>query len=84
MGSILYRRPTVEAITGLSRSGIYELMAKGAFPRPVSLGARAVAWRSDEVENWVRNLPRASERRSGAGGRSCMSMTDREEERTAA
>ena len=37
------RRKAVEDLTGLSRSAIYDLMAKGAFPRPVRLTAKAVA-----------------------------------------
>ena len=31
------RRRAVEQLTGLSRSTIYDLMAKGQFPRPVRL-----------------------------------------------
>lgn len=49
----LLRRHQVEARTGLSRSSIYERVAKGTFPRPVSLGCRAVAWVSSEVDSWI-------------------------------
>ena len=51
--SSLYRRPTVEAVTGLTRSTIYALMTRGEFPRPVCIGARAVAWCSSEVQEWI-------------------------------
>lgn len=47
------RRPAVEAITGLSRSTIYSLMQSGAFPRPVRIGDRAVAWPEVEIEAWI-------------------------------
>ncbi len=40
-------------MTSLSRATIYKYMADGSFPKPVSLGAKAVAWVEDEVENWI-------------------------------
>ena len=49
----LLRRRQVEALTGLRRSTIYDKMTCGQFPRPVRLGARAVAWVASEVEAWV-------------------------------
>lgn len=36
-----------------SRSQIYLLISRGEFPKPVSLGARAVAWLDSEVDNWM-------------------------------
>jgi len=38
----LLRRKSVESRTGLSRSAIYQKMANGHFPKPISLGPRAV------------------------------------------
>jgi prophage regulatory protein len=40
----------------LSRSGIYLKMAEGSFPKPVSLGARAIGWRKSDIQNWLDNL----------------------------
>jgi prophage regulatory protein len=48
------RLSAVIARTGLSRSTLYEQMAKGRFPRPVQLGPRAVGWLSGEVDTWTR------------------------------
>ena len=45
----ILRLPAVKASTGLSRSTIYLRIAQGVFPRPVSLGARAVGWPASEV-----------------------------------
>jgi prophage regulatory protein len=56
---LLLRRREVEAMTRLSRSTIYELMARGDFPRPVRIGQRAVAWREDAVSAWIASLRRA-------------------------
>lgn len=47
------RLPAVENLTGLSRSTIYDLMAKGAFPRPVKLTAKAVAWPQSLIVQWL-------------------------------
>ena len=42
----------VKEATGLSRSFLYEAIAKGEFPPPISLGARAVAWDADAIASW--------------------------------
>ena len=49
----LLRRPVVEALTGLPRSGIYDRIRRGEFPAPVSLGGSAVAWVESEVSAWI-------------------------------
>ena len=48
--------------TGLSRSTIYAKIAAGEFPEPISLGARAVGWLSDDVEAWLVARVEASRR----------------------
>ena len=58
------RLPEVLARTGLSRSTIYVRLDQGRFPRPVSLGARAVGWIEAEVDEWIRE--RIDESRSDA------------------
>ena len=47
------RRKAVEEVTGLSRSAIYDLMAKKQFPRPVYLTAKAVAWPESAIADWL-------------------------------
>lgn len=56
----LLRLPEVLARTGLSRSTIYVRLDQGRFPRPVSLGARAVGWIESEVDEWIRDRIAAS------------------------
>lgn len=46
----ILRIPAVKSESGLSRSTIYLRIAQGLWTKPVSLGARAVGWPSDEVE----------------------------------
>lgn len=43
----------VMSITSLARPTIYKYIKNGTFPRPVSLGGRAVAWVREEVEEWI-------------------------------
>ncbi len=47
------RLPSVISRTGLSRSTIYLRVSTGTFPKPVSLGGRAVAWVESEIEDWI-------------------------------
>ena len=60
MVNTILRLPVVTARTGLSRSTIYLRMAEGRFPKPVSLGGRAVGWIETEVEQWVEEQIRTS------------------------
>ena len=58
----ILRRKQVEARTGLSRSSIYARISPNpnrpgdydpTFPKPVSLGAKAVGWVEAEVDAWL-------------------------------
>lgn len=58
----ILRRKQVEARTGLCRSSIYARLRHNAkrpgdydptFPKPVSVGAKAVGWLEHEVEAWI-------------------------------
>ena len=57
----ILRRPQVEEITGLSRSTIYAMMAKGQFPSPLRLGARAVGWPEETIIEWLTTRSRTLE-----------------------
>lgn len=52
----LMRMHEVIKATGLGRSTIYELMKINDFPKQVKLGCRWVAWRSEDIEDWMANL----------------------------
>ena len=58
--TVILRLPQVKARTGLSRSTIYLRISQGSFPRPVSLGARAVGWVEAEVNDWLNQQIEAS------------------------
>lgn len=56
----LLRRKAVEAQTGLPRSSLYALIAKGDFPAGVKLTDKAVGWPSNLVDAWVSSRIAAS------------------------
>lgn len=56
----ILRLPAVKARTGLSRSTIYLRISEGSFPKPVSLGGRAVGWVEAEVNDWLNRQIEAS------------------------
>jgi prophage regulatory protein len=58
------RRPAVSERYNLPRSTLYDLIAKGHFPKPVRLGVRAVGWPIDELEAWEH--ARGAERKGGS------------------
>ena len=58
----ILRRKQVEARTGLSRSSIYARLRYNpkrpgdhdpTFPKPISVGAKAVGWIEAEIEAWL-------------------------------
>ena len=46
-------------MTALSRSALYEAMARGDFPRPIRIGPRGVRWIAAEIQDWIALRPRA-------------------------
>ena len=58
----ILRRKQVEARTGLSRSTIYAKLRRNPkrpsdydpeFPRPITLGVKAVGWIEAEIDSWL-------------------------------
>ena len=48
----------VTAVTALSRSAVYALMAESRFPKPIRIGSRAVRWVEQEVFDFIASQPR--------------------------
>lgn len=53
MSEEIWRKPRVLAVIGMGNTWLYEAMARGDFPQPVKLGARAVGWKKSEVLAWL-------------------------------
>lgn len=43
----------VYALTGLSRTTVWRMAARGEFPRPVALSARTRMWVESDVRRWL-------------------------------
>lgn len=54
------RLPEVEQASGYRRTAIYEKMNLGEFPKSYPLGARAVGWLDEEIENWIESRIKAA------------------------
>ena len=54
------RLPEVKAVTGLSKTTIYERIREADFPSPVPIGKRAVGWIESEIKQWAANRVLAS------------------------
>lgn len=53
MDAQILRLPDVKNKTGLSRSGIYQLIASDKFPRQIKLGPRSSGWLESEINAWI-------------------------------
>lgn len=51
----LLRLGDVELLTGLKKSTLYMLMARGEFPGSTKLSGRVVAWSENAVLQWVQD-----------------------------
>ncbi len=65
----LLRLPAVLKATGLGRSTVYRMIAERAFPAPVKLAKRAVAWRDDDVRRWTSGRPSTAPDSNGSSAR---------------
>lgn len=51
----LLSRQKVQSKTTLSRSSIYDMIARGEFPKPVKISGRRVAWLESSVDAWIQS-----------------------------
>jgi len=58
----LLRLKTVETMTGLKKSAIYAHIAKGDFPAPRRLTARASAWLESDIVAFIESRPYADDK----------------------
>lgn len=53
----MMRLPEVKHLTGLSKSTIYEQIARKEFPQAVEIGPMSVAWRCGDIYEWIDSRP---------------------------
>ena len=51
----IIRLPQTIQKTGLSRSTIYSLIARGEFPQKIQLATRSIGFLESEVNDWIEN-----------------------------
>ncbi|KJY90369.1 MULTISPECIES: helix-turn-helix transcriptional regulator [Pseudoalteromonas] len=51
----ILRLEEVTQMVGLSRTTLWRMERKGAFPSRIPLSSRSVGWRSIDIENWMKN-----------------------------
>ena len=49
----ILKLPEVMEATALSRSSIYAYCSENRFPKPVTIGRRAVGWLESEISAWI-------------------------------
>lgn len=64
----ILRLPEVKSKTGLSKSTIYARISANEFPKPISLGGRAVGWTDQSILNWIESMERESGKRESRRG----------------
>jgi prophage regulatory protein len=60
MADKIIRLPDVLNRTGLSRSHLYQKISEGTFPRQFPLGARAVGFSENAVNQWIEDTIKAA------------------------
>jgi prophage regulatory protein len=53
MSDKLLRLPEILALTQSSKSGLYALMKRGFFPRPIKIGLRPTPAKQPNVKKWI-------------------------------
>jgi prophage regulatory protein len=54
--SRLLRLPTVLSRVPFSKTEIYRRVRTGDFPKPISIGIRAVAWLESDIDAYINSL----------------------------
>lgn len=50
---VIIRAKQVQAMTGLSKSSIYQMMQDGSFPQKIRIGIHSVGWLQSEIDQWI-------------------------------
>ena len=64
MSTKILKLPEVMQATALSPSSIYAFINRNSFPKPISLGTRAVGWLESEITDWISQKAKSREGQS--------------------
>lgn len=62
MQPLLLKAADAARLCNVSERTFHDLRHREGFPQPVTLGERAVRWRTRDIEAWVARMPSASDR----------------------
>lgn len=51
---MLYRVSDLIDSLGISETTIWRWRRSGYFPKPIQLGPRLIAWKAEDIEEWIR------------------------------
>ena len=54
---MIYGRREVMELIRISRPTLYRWLQPGTFPKPIEIGPQKIAWRRDDVIDWIANRP---------------------------
>lgn len=60
MAKKIIRLPRVMDRSGMCRSGIYQGMADGTFPKSIKISGRGVGWIEEEIDAWIEERIKSS------------------------
>ncbi len=58
--SQILRLTQVKALTGLSKTSLYQLIKQGKLRKPIRLGVRSVGWLQTDIEEFITERVKAS------------------------
>lgn len=56
----ILRLTQVKALTGLSKTSLYQLIKQGKLKKPIRLGVRSVGWLQTDIEEFIAERVKAS------------------------
>lgn len=46
-----------KTVGGIGRTTLWRWVREGRFPKPIRLGANCIAWRADDINQWINSRP---------------------------
>ena len=51
---VVYRYGDLKSLFKISRSSLARWESRGSFPKRIKIGENSIGWRSDEVDQWLK------------------------------
>jgi prophage regulatory protein len=58
----LLRLSDVSKMVGISKKNLYKELTRRTFPQPLKIGERIIVWRIEDIENYIKELSKESEK----------------------